>query len=179
MLVGTILLSFINEKTRLLQKRDIMYFTLPIKSRKIGFIHLLIPFIYWLSILLAFYIASFVIQPFTKIVLTKPSTLQLLTLNGLILFVIATYLLHRDLKAIFIKQSLKTIVFIVWLISYIAVFLPFYIVSNFGGAFGEDTPFQLLLLKLSVSPMWINVLGFLLCGISYYTFSSRKSHVHT
>jgi len=179
MLVGAILMSFINEKTRLLQKRDIMYFTLPIASRKIGFVHLLVPFIYWVSILLVFYIASRAIQPFTKIILTTPSILQLLTLNGLILFVIAAYLLHRDLMAVFIKQSQKTIISIFWLISYIAVFLPFYIVTDFGGAFGENTPFQLLLLKLSISPIWINVLGFLLCGISYYTFSSRKSYVQT
>ena len=50
MLVGTIAISFLNEKNRSLQKRDILYLTLPIVSRKVGFIHLLFPFFCWLSI---------------------------------------------------------------------------------------------------------------------------------
>ena len=105
--------------------------------------------------------------------------MQLLTLNGLTLFVIAAYLLHRDLKVVLIKQTNKTLVFIFWLLSYIAVFLPFYIVTDFGGVFGENTRLQILLLKLSVSPIWINVFALILCGISYHIFSSRKSFVQT
>lgn len=177
MLVGTIGLSFINEKTRLLQKRDIMYLTLPIASRKIGIIHLLVPLISWVSVVLVLFISSLLIQPFTEKILTTPSILQLLTLNGLILFVIAAYLLHRDLKAVFIKQSQKTIVFFIWLISYVAAFLPFYIVTDFGGAFGENTPLQHILLKLSVSPIWINVLGLIISGISLHIFFNRRSYV--
>jgi hypothetical protein len=176
MLVGTILISFINGKTRLLQKRDIMYLTLPIVLRKIGILHLLIPFSSWLSIVAVFYISSLIIQPFSETILTIPSILHLLTLNGLILYVIAAYLLQRDLMAIIVKQSKKTLVFIVWLISYFTALLPFFIVTNFAGIFGENTSLHLFLLNLFVSPIWINVFGVLIAGISFLVFIKRKSY---
>ena len=179
MLVGTIAISFFNEKTRLLQKRDIMYLALPIASRKVGFVHLVFPFICWINIVLLFYVSALVIQPFTDMTLTIPSFLHISSLNGLILFVIGAYLLHRDLKAVFVKQSQKTIIFIIWLISYIATLLPFYIVTNFGDFFGENTPLQLLLLKLSTSPILINAFGLLISVVSYLVFIYRKSYVQS
>ena len=77
LLVGTIAICFLNEKSRLLQKRDIMYLVLPIALRKISILHLMYPFIGWISIVLLFYISSQVIQPFTEMDLTTPSTKQL------------------------------------------------------------------------------------------------------
>ena len=177
MLIGTIGICFISEKNRIIQKRDRLLLTLPITLHKIGIINLVYPFIGWLSILIVFRISSMIVQPLTEINVTRPSLIQLLTFNGLILFVNAAFLLHRDLKAVFIKQSQKTIVFLIWLISYIAIFLPFYIVINFAGAFGENTSLQRLLLELSVSPIRINALGLLISGCSFYVFFRRRSYV--
>jgi hypothetical protein len=162
---------------RSIMKRDVMYLTLPINLRNIGILHLLIPVISWLCLVSILYISSQFFQPFSKVNLTIPSTLHLLTLNGLILYIIGGYLLTQDLKAIFVKQSKKTLVFIVWLISYFVVLLPFFIVTNFAGLFGENTSLQLFILKMFVSPIWINLLGLLLSGISYSIFIKRKSYI--
>ncbi|MFQ5630702.1 MAG: hypothetical protein ACE5I1_18175 [bacterium] len=108
--------------------------------------------------------------------LTSPSVLQLLTLNGLILCFNAVTLLYADLRMAFPKKQHRFVIFLFWLLIYFAVFLPFYIVTDFGGFFGEGTPLQLFLNDLSVSPVGFNLAGVILSVISLIIFIRRQSY---
>lgn len=176
-LVSTFIGGFGGEKQRNVQKRDRLHVLLPLSLRRIGWAHLLYPFLIWLSILLLFFVSYFVVQQISGHGLTQPSMLQLLTLNGLILVVNAVYLLYRDLRLSFTTKRQRFIVFLVWLMIYIAALLPFYIVTNFFGWFGEHTPLQIFLNKLSASPVGFNALGLLLSAMSFIIFTRRKSYV--
>lgn len=177
MLVSTFIGSFGGEKQRHAHKRDRLHILLPLSLRRIGWVHLLYPFLIWISILLLFFTSYFVVQQISGHGLTKPSMPQLLTLNGLILTVNAVYLLYRDLRLTFTTKQQRFFIFLVWLMIYIAAFLPFYIVTNFFGWFGEHTPLQIFLNKLSVSPVGFNVLGLLLSVMSLVIFTRRKSYL--
>jgi len=177
MVAATLIIGFICEKKRIAQKRGRLFGTLPVPTRQIGIFHLIYPFFGWLSIGILYFLSYFILQNFSIKILTTPSWLQMLTLNGLILIVNACYLLTRDLRIAFDKKYQRMFMSIFWVLIYCVALLPFYIMTNSFGAFGENTSLQIYLTEMSSSPIWINVLGLLLSGFSFYVFLHRKSYL--
>jgi hypothetical protein len=98
-------------------------------------------------------------------------------LNGLILIVNASYLLTRDLRIAFNKKHQRIFMSVFWVLIYLVALLPFYIMTNSFGAFGENTPLQIYLNEISKLPIGINILGLILSGISFFVFMRRKSYL--
>ncbi len=177
MVVTTLILGFICEKKRIAQKRSRLYGALPISIQKIGIFHLIYPFFAWLSIGILYFLIYIVLQNLIAKILTTPSGLQMLTLNGLILIVNSCYLLARDLRIAFDKKYHRKFMSIFWVLIYLMTLLPFYIMTNSFGAFGENTPLQIYLNQMSRSPIGINVVGLILSGFSLIIFLRRKSYL--
>jgi len=177
MLCAVIVISFVAEKKRSIQKWDRLYITLPIILQRLGVMHLLFPFILWFGIVVLYYFAYFLAQSMSSSPLTIPSFLQILTLNGLILCVDALYLINRNLQKTLNNHLQKFIIIFIWLCTYIAALLPFYIITNIAGMFGENTSLQIFLDKMTHSPFWINIIGIALSVISYFQFLRRKSYI--
>jgi len=177
MVVATLILGFICEKKRIAQKRGRLYGALPISTKQIGVFHLVYPFFAWLSIGILYFLIYFFLQNFCSNILTTPSWLQMLTLNGMILIVNACYLLTRDLRIAFDKKYHRMFMSIFWVLIYLVALLPFYIMTNSFGAFGENTPLQIYLNQMSRSPIGINVVGLILSGFSWIVFLKRKSYL--
>lgn len=177
MVVATLIVGFICEKKRIEQKRGRLFGVLPISTRQIGVFHLIYPFFAWLSIGILYFLIYFFLQNFSSIILTTPSWLQMLTLNGMILIVNACYLLTRDLRIAFDKKYHRMFMSVFWVLIYLVALLPFYIMTNSFGAFGENTPMQIYLNEMSNSPIGINVVGLILSGFSWIVFLHRKSYL--
>jgi hypothetical protein len=62
---------------------------------------------------------------------------------------------------------------------FIGALFPFYIVTNFFGAFGENTRLQFLMIALSESPAGFLLLGFGLSILSTLVFLKRRSYVQS
>jgi hypothetical protein len=177
MVVATLLLGYVCEKKRIAQQRSRLYGLLPISIRKIGFFYFTYPFIAWLSIGILYFLIHTILQYLSSKILIAPSFLQMLTLNGMILIVNACYLLTRDLRIAFDKKYHRIFMSIFWVLIYLVALLPFYIMTNSFGAFGENTPLQIYLDEMSKSPIGINVAGLILSGFSLIIFLRRKSYL--
>lgn len=177
MVVATLILGFICEKKRIAQKRGRLFGILPISTRQIGVFHLIYPFFAWVSIGILYFLIYILLQNFSIKILTTPSWLQVLSLNGMILIVNACYLLTRDLRIAFDKKYHRMFMSIFWVLIYLVALLPFYIMTNSFGAFGENTPLQSYLHEMSNSPIGINVIGLVLSGFSLCVFLRRKSYL--
>lgn len=175
-LVLTLSAGYAEEKIRTLQKRDRFHALLPVSLWRIGISHLVYPVIILIGMILLFFCSSFIIQPLYGKTLTKPSFLQILTLSGLVLIVNAVILLHRDLRVIFAKKYQRALIFLFWFVFYIGAILPFYIVTNFFGFFGENIHLQKSFVKLSESPAWFLIPGVAISLISLSIFIKRKSY---
>jgi hypothetical protein len=177
MVVATLILGFICEKKRIAQKRGRLYGALPISNQQIGVFHLIYPFFAWVSIGILYFLIYIILQNFSSKILTTPSWLQMITLNGLILIVNSCYLLARDLRIAFDKKYHRMFMSIFWVLIYLVALLPFYIMTNSFGAFGENTPLQIYLNEMSRSPIGINIVGLVLSLFSFYVFLHRKSYL--
>jgi hypothetical protein len=177
MLISLLAIVYSGEIKRIAQKRDCLHVALPIPLRQIGLAHLMFPFLIWISIVLMFFLSYLIVRPYDTVWPTNPNILQLLTLNGLVISVCAVALLSRDLRKVFIKKPARLAILLFWILIYIAALLPFYIVTNSFGLFGENTPLQILLVNLSVSPVPFNIVGIVLSFISLEIFMRRKSYV--
>ncbi|MCU0645091.1 MAG: hypothetical protein MUC94_12620, partial [bacterium] len=98
-------------------------------------------------------------------------------LNGMILIVNACYLLTRDVRIVFDKKYHKMFMSIFWVLIYLVALLPFYIMTNSFGIFGENTSLQSYLSEMSKSPIGMNLVGLILSGFSFYIFLKRKSYL--
>lgn len=177
MVVATLILGFICEKKRIAQKRGRLFGALPISTRQIGFFHLIYPFFAWVSIGTLYFLICITLKNFSAKILTTPSWLQMLSLNGMILIVNSCYLLARDLRIAFDKKYHRMFMSIFWVLIYLVALLPFYIMTNSFGAFGENTPLQIYLNQMSRSPIGINLVGLILSGFSLIVFLRRKSYL--
>jgi len=177
MVVATLILGFICEKKRIAQKRGRLFGALPIANKQIGCFHLIYPFFAWLSIGILYFLIYIILQNFSAKILITPSWLQMLTLNGMILIVNSCYLLTRDLRIAFDKKYHRMFMSLFWVLIYLVALLPFYIMTNSFGAFGENTPLQIYLTEMSRSPIGMNVVGLILSGISWIVFLKRKSYL--
>jgi hypothetical protein len=108
--------------------------------------------------------------------LTMPSVNHMLTLTGLVLIVNAVILLHRDLRMTFSRKPQRFLIFVFWFVVYIGALLPFYVVTNFLGVFGENTPTQNFLNRLLESWGVFMTAGLLASVLSLVVFVKRKSY---
>jgi hypothetical protein len=171
--------AYAGEKNRTIQKRDRLHVLLPVTLWHIGLSHFLYPILILLGIYLLLILSALVVQTFISHSLTMPSHLHLLTLTGLILIVNAVILLHRDLRMTFTKKHQRFFVFLFWFLVYFGALLPFYVITNFFGLFGENTPAQRFLTRLLESPSGFLLIGIFLSIISAIVFVKRKSYVES
>ena len=165
------------EKIRTLQKRDRLHVLLPVSMWKIGMTHILYPFCVLLIIYGLLFLSVLIARPFVEYQLAMPSLAHILTLTGLVLIVNAVILLHRDLRITFTKKHQRFVIFLFWFVVYFGALLPFYVVTNFFGLFGEDTRAQNFLTRLLESPPGFIAAGLVLSAISLLIFVKRKSYV--
>lgn len=178
-LILTLSAVYAGEKNRVIQKRDRLHVLLPTSLWNIGITHLLYPILLLLCIYFLLFLSALVVQPFIRDSLTMPSHMHILTLTGLVLIVNSVILLHRDLRMTFTKKHQRFFVFLFWFLVYFGALLPFYVVTNFFGLFGENTPAQRFLTRLLESPAGFLFMGIFLSVISVIVFVKRKSYVES
>jgi hypothetical protein len=115
-------------------------------------------------------------RPLVNYELSMPSVSHMLTLTGLVLIVNAVILLHRDLRMTFTRKPQRFFIFIFWFVVYIGALLPFYVVTNFLGVFGENTPAQSFLNRLLEASVVFMTAGLFSSVLSLVAFVKRKSY---
>lgn len=179
LIISALVAVYTGEQRRILNKRDRLHVSLPVSLLETGFSHLVYPLCVWMAILLLYRSVYIFLELISGTSRSLPSFSQILTLSGLFLIVNATVLLARDLSKIFTKKTQQIIIYMTWYLLFISALLPFYIVTNFFGAFGENTRLQTFMNSLSGSPT-----GFLLSGVglsvlSVFVFIRRNSYVQS
>jgi hypothetical protein len=174
-LVLTLSAVYAGEKNRIVQKRDRLHTFLPVPLWHTGVSHLLYPVMILLCVYILLFLSVVCVRPFLGRPPTLPSPAHLLTLTGLVLIVNAVILLYRDLRMTFAGKPLRFFVFLFWFVVYIGALLPFYVITNFFGVFGEDTPAQHFLTRLLELPAGFLAAGVLLSALSLGVFVRRKS----
>jgi hypothetical protein len=170
---------YAGEGSRIYNKRDRMHVSLPVSLWETGFSHLIYPIFVWITTLILYKVSYFVLAFISGTTRSKPSFLQILTLSGFFLIVNAAVLLSRDLSKIFTKKPLQIMIYMTGYLLFIGALLPFYIVTNFFGAFGENTRLQSYMSSLSESPSGFLLLGLGLSLISVFVFMRRRSFVQS
>ena len=176
-LVLSLMAVYAGEKNRTTQKRDRLHVLFPVSLWKIGLAHLLYPFCVLLIVYGLLFLSVLIARPFVDYRLTMPSIAHMLTLTGLVLIVNAVILLHRNLRMMFTRKPQRFLIFVFWFVVYFGALLPFYVVTNFFGVFGENTPAQNFLTRLLESPNGFMTAGLLLSLLSVAAFVKRKSYV--
>ena len=177
--VSALVAIYAGEGSRILNKRDRLHVSLPISLWETGFSHLIYPIFIWMAILILYKVIYLVLEFITGITRTTPSPVQILTLSGLFLIVNAAVLLSRDLSKIFTRRSQQIFIYMTGYLFFIGALLPFYIVTNFFGAFGENTRLQGFMSSLSKSPTGFLLIGIGLSVLSLFVFIRRNSYVQS
>lgn len=167
------------EKWRSEQKRDRLHGLLPVSLVQIGLSHLILPLCLFVIMLCLYIAAIFIFQSLAVYRVQGPAALQLLAVGGLTLFVSAAGLLYRDLRVICTKSYQRFLLHLFWWAIYIGALLPFYVVMNFFGWFGENTPLQRAIASLGNRPLVLILPGIGLSLLSLYVFTKRKSYAET
>lgn len=177
-LVSTLMVHLTVEGISSKEQRNRFHIFLPVPSIEVHAIRLLRPFLTWLSIGALLFLTHGIVQSFSANPLAIPSAEQLLSVNGLVLTVSAAYLLNIDMKIAFPKNHFRVPIFITWITVYVAALLPFFILMDFLGAFGQDTPLQGTILHI-LSSMWgsitLNLIGLIFAMASVLIYIHGKS----
>lgn len=180
MLMATIMINFISEGIRSKEQRYRFHGSLPLPEIKVYATPLIFPVLTWISITLYFVLIFTFVQTLSDKDLIIPTANQLFSVNGLALIVCALYLMNINLKIVFPRRYLRILIFVVWLIVYVAALLPFYVMTDFLGIFGQHTPLQESLLNIVSSMegcLALNGIGLILLSICIIFFVRRKSIV--
>jgi len=167
------------EKWRSATKRDRLQVLLPVSLFRIGLSHLLLPLCLFVFMFCLYLPVIFIVQSLVLNSMKGPSALQILAVTGLLLIVSASGLLYRDLKVSAIKVHQRVLLHLFWWVIYIGSLLPFYIVMNFLGWFGENTPLQRVIAGLGIRPHLLILPGIGLSMLSLYVFTRRKSYAES
>lgn len=164
------------EMSRNIQKRDRLHVLLPVSLRQIGIFHLLYPLMILGGIYCVYFLAAAVFQ----VLADRPPTMLTVshgfTLFGMVLIYNAVLLLFRDLNSTVSQHPRKSLLPLLWLLIYLTALLPFYVITNFLGIFGENTPLQKFLSRMIAAPLGFVAAGLLLSGISLLVFCKRESY---
>jgi hypothetical protein len=177
--ISALVAVYAGEGSRIYNKRDRMHVALPVSLWKTGFSHLIYPIFVWVAILIMYKVSYSVLGFISGATRTEPSSIQILTLSGLFLIVNAAVLLSRDLSKILTKKPQQIMIYMTGYLLFIGALLPFYILTNFLGVFGENTPLQSSVSSLSESPSGFLLLGVGLSLTSLFVFMRRRSYVHS
>ena len=167
---------YAGEKNRTVQRRDRLHMLFPVPLWQIGMTHLLYPLFVLSIIYVLLYLSVLAARPFVDYDLTMPSLAHMLTLTGLVLIINAVILLHRDLRTIFSRKPQRFLIFVFWFVVYFGALLPFYVITNFLGVFGEDTTAHTFLTRLLESPTVFIAAGLVLSALNFVIFVRRKSY---
>lgn len=179
MLMATFVATYSGEIPRIEQKRDRLHSQLPVSISQIGMAHLFFPVCIWFSIYALFHLTRLSTQLFYATPLSRPDFVQILMLNGMILFVNALFFLNRDFKAVTSNPVLKILTTVLFSVSMIGCILLFYIVTNTFNVFGENTWLQQRLHQALMAPVWSNGLGLTFTILSLLIFNKRKSFINS
>lgn len=175
-LVLSISAVYAGEKNRIIQRRDRLHASSPVSLWKVGMTHLLYPLFVLSFVYAALFLSVLLSRPLVSYDLAMPSLAHILTLTGLVLIVNGVILLQRDLRATFTRQPQRFLIFIFWFVVYTGALVPFYVVTDFFGLFGEDSPAQTFLTQLLELPAGFIAAGLLLSLASLLVFVKRKSY---
>lgn len=167
---------YAGEKNRTIQRRDRLHVSSPVSLWKVGITHLLYPLFVLSFVYAALLLSVLLSRPLVSYDLAMPSLAHILTLTGLVLIVNGVILLQRDLRATFTRQPQRFLIFIFWFVVYTGALVPFYVVTDFFGLFGEDSPAQTFLTQLLELPAGFIAAGLLLSLASLLVFVKRKSY---
>ena len=179
-LIASLFVHFATEGKRSKEQRNRLHGFLPIQSIKVYATRLLLPIFTWISVGVLLILTHGIVQPFSNGSLAMPSGKQLFSVNGLILIVSAAYLINIDMKTAFSRGLFKILAFIIWAIFYIAALIPFFILTDFAGTFGQHTPLQRALFRFLSSTsgsLFLTFLGLVLVSIGLSVFTRRKTYV--
>lgn len=179
LLISALVAVYASEQHRINNKRDRLHVSLPLSLWATGFSHLIYPILIWTVILTLYQISYLFFEYISGTTRLKPSFLQILTLSGLFLIINAMALLSRDLSRMFTKKTLQIVIYMTWYLLFIGVLLPFYVLTNFLGIFGENTRLQSFLKSVFESPLGFLLLGVGLSVMSVFVFMRRKSYVRS
>jgi hypothetical protein len=178
-LVLSLAAVYAGEKNRTIQKRDRLHVSFPVPLWQIGMTHILYPVFVLTIMYVLLFLSVLVARPLVDYMLNMPSFAHLLTLIGLVLIVNAAILLHRDLRMTFSSKAQRFLIFVFWFVVYIGALLPFYVITNFLGVFGEDTPAQNFLTRLLETPTAFMAAGLSLSALCLLVFMKRKSYAYS
>lgn len=167
---------YAGEMSRTIQKRDRLHMLFPVSLWQIGMTHFLYPLIVLSIVFLLLFVSVLAARSFVNYALTMPSLPHCLTMTGLVLVVNAVILLSRDLRMMFARKPQRFLIFAFWFVVYFGALLPFYVVTNFFGVFGEGTPAQRFLTRLLELPAGFLTAGLLLSCLSFMVFVKRRSY---
>lgn len=179
-LVTTFIVFYTVEGYYSKEKRHRLAGVLPTPIIYIYLGRLLLPVFLLIIIVACLCILHTVVSFFLSNALSIPSTRQLLTLNGLVLIVGSLFLLNNETKSVSSGKYTRLLTFIGWILIYLFVLFPFYIITDFFGLFGQQTPLQghiFGFLSSLTGGITLNLSGSVLLIISISIFLHRRSFV--
>jgi hypothetical protein len=187
LLTSVFLASYTGEEKRVEQRRERLQSLCPLPIWQIGLMKNVYPLVIWINTIGLYLVSFFLLsvlktfanpQSFQFSWMTGPSLIQMITLNGWILVTNSVYLIVQNLRIS--SQGGRWVIFriIQVLISFVVI-IPFLIITNFLGAFGDSSSLARRLSDFSFSSLGsigFNILGVVLFVLSVFVFSRRRSY---
>lgn len=180
MLLPAITICLDSEAKRSKQNRFVLLISRPLRLESIDLARLLIPMVLWITVVILYLAMYEFHQSISKNVRTSPSLTQIIFLNGMVLIIMSLYYINKDLQTVFTARTPKVFLMMLWIVIYIVMLSPPFILSNFLGLFGHNLSIRELLLNVTVSPnalVILNLIGLLFSFISIILFKYRRSYI--
>lgn len=180
MVVPAITICLDSEAKRSKENRFIILISRPLRFQSIDLARLLIPVVLWMTVMILYLVMYGFHQSISHNARTSPSLTQIIFLNGIVLIIMSSYYINKDLRTSFTARTPKVFIVILWAVIYIVMLSPPFILSNFLGLFGRSLSIQEFLLNVSVSPIAlviVNSIGLILSMISIIVFRNRGSYI--
>lgn len=180
MVVPAITICLDSEGRRAKENRFVFLISRPLRLRSIELARLLVPVLLWMTVAMLYFAMHTVYQSIGQDARSSPSFGQIIFLNGVILILMSSYYINKDMRTLFTAKTPKVFIMILWIFLYIVMLSPPFILSNFSGLFGRNLSTQEFLLNVSVSPIALvifNSMGLVLSMISIVVFRNRDSYI--
>jgi len=175
MIIMAIAVLFLRQKDRMRTGQMRFHSSLPIAIWKIGLMEKIYTIVFWMSILVLYFGIRIIAGLFTVTFLDVPSFTYLGTLTGLFLIIDSWVTLTTNL--IQSGQRIPVLIRILWAAIILVALLPFYILTNTFGIFGEDTNIQHIIQQILQSPLLVCGLGLIMYSLDYFLFLKKKSYL--
>jgi len=190
LLTSVFFASYTGEEKRVEQKRERLQSLCPLPIWQTGLIKSIYPLVIWINMFVVYLSLYMLLSVFKTLTISQPvriswvagpSIKQFLALNGWVLITNCLYLITHDLRVSSGGRA-KVIYRIVQVLISFAVIIPFLIITNFLGAFGDESTLAGALTRVSFTSLGylgFNFLGTLLFVISIVVFSRRRSYAQS